>query len=168
MKRSQLFWSGSFISTQILQITIYLKSQYLLFPGHFLLINVKHYFSISHRKCCGTRKIDWSNCSIRCTVPKKINNFLKHKIFFCSIILFSSTWNIFWCNILNLLLPTQDYFSCIIILFLIAFRRTSKCLFWTLYKTYCHGDIFLLSRGKKNIITCQKNIKFHFYVTQQH
>ena len=24
----------------------------------------------------------------------------------------------------------------------------------------CHGDIFLLSRGNKNIITCQKNKSF--------
>ena len=97
------------------------------------------------------------------------NNFFEQKIiFFCSIIWFLSTWN----NLfeMNLFLSTPDYFLCNIKLFVSTqnyFSCNTKLLFRTLFKILCHGDIFLLSRSNKNIITCQRKIKFHFCVTQK-
>ena len=48
-----------------------------------------------------------------------------------------------------------------------CFSYNTKLLFWTLFRMLCHGYIFLLSRSNKNIITCQRKIKFHFCVTQK-
>ena len=47
------------------------------------------------------------------------------------------------------------------------FSCNTKFLFWTSFGMLCHGDIFLLSHSNKNIITCQKQINFHFYVTKK-
>ena len=67
--------------------------------------------------------------------------FRWHPIFLCNIKLFVSTKN--------------------------CFSSNTKLLFWTLHRILCHGDIFLLSRCNKNIITCQRQIKFHLCVTQK-
>ena len=127
-------------------------------------------------------------CFIWGAVPEK-NNFFSHKIFFwCRIILFLSTWNTFLCYI-NFFLLTWNTFSCTISTFLSKpnyflcnvklfistqnyFSCNTKFLFWTSFEMLCHGDISLLSYSNKYIITCQKTnaqkqINFHFYVTQK-
>ena len=52
---------------------------------------------------------------------------------------------------MQLFISAQNYFSC-----------NTKILFRTLFRMLCHGDIFLLSHSKKNIITCQKTNKLSF------
>ena len=93
-------------------------------------------------------------------ILEKNNNFSAQKIFFwCSIILFLSTWNTFSCNI-NTLLSATDYFLCNVKLFVSTqnyFSCNTKFLFRASFRMLCN----------KNIVTCQKIIKFHFYVTQK-
>ena len=95
----------------------------------------------------------------------KKNNFFGPKIFFwCSIILFLSTWNIFSCNI-NTFLLKQNYFLCNVKLFISTqnyFPCNTKFLFWTSFRMLCHGHIFLWSHSNKNIIKCQKINKLSF------
>ena len=98
--------------------------------------------------------------------------------FWCSIILFLSTWNTFLCYI-NFFLLTWNTFSCNINTFLSKpnyvlrnvklfistqnyFSCNTKFLFWTSLRMLCHGDIFLLSHSSKNIITSQKINKLSF------
>ena len=108
-------------------------------------------------------------------VRKKNNIFFARKIFFwCSIILFLSTWNTFLKKIYffcwyESFLSIPEYFLCNIILFVSTqnyFSCNTKFLFWTSFRMLCHGDIFLLSHSNKNIITCQK-INCHFYAFQK-
>ena len=68
---------------------------------------------------------------------------------------FLSTPNYFLCNV-KIFVSTQNYFSC-----------NTKFLFRASLRMLNHGDIFLLSHSNKNIVTCQKINKFHFYVTQK-
>ena len=107
-------------------------------------------FSMTLRS--GKKKLFWAQ-----------NNFFVHhhlvfldmKHFFVQHQLFLSTPNYFLCNI-KLFVSTQNCFLC-----------STKLLFWTLFKILRHGDISLLSRSNKNIITCQRKIKFHSCVTQK-
>ena len=112
------------------------------------------------------------------------NNFFAHKIFFwCSIILFLSTgnnflcyinfflmtWNTFSCNF-NTFLSKPNYFLCNVKRFISTqnyFSCNTKFLFWTSFRMLCHGDIFLLSHGNKNIITSQKINKLSFLCDTQ-
>ena len=48
--------------------------------------------------------------------------------------------------------PTSDFFF----RHKIVIYETLNFCFGHYFLMLCHGDIFLLSRGKKNIITCQK------------
>ena len=110
---------------------------------------------------------------------KKMTTFSAQNIFFwCSIILFLSTWKTFLCYInffvvdmkyffaqhqhvfvetkllsvnVKLSISIQNYFSC-----------NTKFLFWASFIMLCHGDIFLLSHSNKNIIACQKVNKLSF------
>ena len=61
-----------------------------------------------------------------------------------------------FCATSNFFVLAQNYFSC-----------NTKCLLCTSFGMLCCGDIFLLSHSNKNIITCQKIIKSHFYVTKK-
>ena len=111
----------------------------------------------------------------------KNNNFFAPKIFFwCSIILFLSTWNTILCYInfffvdmkyffvqhqhvfvkaklifverqTQIFISTQNYFPC-----------NTKFLFWTSFRKLRHSHIFLWSHSNKNIIKCQKINKLSF------
>ena len=119
------------------------------------------------KECFDIILLSWSK--LWRTVPKKLITFLNTKYFWCSIILFSSTWNAFSCNInffmltwntfssnINWFLLTPDYFLCNVKHFVLTqtffFRATP-------YIMLCHADIFLLSCSKKNVLTCQKKGK---------
>ena len=81
--------------------------------------------------------------------------FCRHEILFlCNINFFLLTWNTCSWKI-NLFLSTPDYFLCNIKLFASTqncFSCNTKCLFCTLFRMLCHGDIFLLSRRIKSIL----------------
>ena len=85
--------------------------------------------------------------------------FFRHEILLLwSINLFLLIWNTFSCNI-NLFLSTPHYLSCNVKLFVLTqncFSCNTKCLFWASFRMMYHGDIFLLLRSNKNVITCQK------------
>ena len=66
--------------------------------------------------------------------------FVQHQLVFVDIILFFVQHQPFF--------STQSYFL-----------NNTKFLFQTLFRVSCHGDILLLSRSKRSIITCQKNHK---------
>ena len=112
-------------------------------------------------------------------VPEKNKNLFAHKIcFWCSIILFLSTWNTFLCYInffllawntflcnINTFLSKPNYFLCNVKLFILTqnyFSCNTKFLFCSSCIMLCHGDIFLLSHSNKNIITSQKINKLSF------
>ena len=96
-------------------------------------------------------------CLWRTILEKLMIHLSTQKRFFCSMLLFLSTWNTFSCNtnfflvdikqffVEQLIFVASDYFSCNI-----------KLLFWTLFRILCHRGVFLLSRSNKNIIM------FHF------
>ena len=89
--------------------------------------------------------------------------FFRHEILLLwSINLFLLIWNTFSCNI-NLFLSTPHYLSCNVKLFVLTqncFSCNTKCLFWASFRMMYHGDIFLLLRSNKNVITCQKKKSF--------
>ena len=89
--------------------------------------------------------------------------FVQHQLYFCWYeTLFRATATRFrqdlitFCATSNFFVLAQNYFSC-----------NTKCLLCTSFGMLCCGDIFLLSHSNKNIITCQKIIKSHFYVTKK-
>lgn len=92
------------------------------------------------------------------TIFKVINmaRFRKKISFFWAQNIFLLTWNTFPCNI-NKLLSTPDYFSCNVKRLFSTrncFWCNTKLLLWTSFRMLYHSDIFLLSRGNKNVITC--------------
>ena len=96
--------------------------------------------------------------------------FCRHEILFCpTSTLFLLVWNTFSCDS-NTFSSRSDYFLCNVKLFCFSTK-----LFFVQHQMFALHIIwnvmlwwyFLLSHSNKNIITCQKIIKSHFYVTKK-
>ena len=101
---------------------------------------------------------------------KKLIFFWAQNICLCSIILFLLIWNTFFvqqklCWHETVFRATSTWFYRHQITFCatsnfffrhkIVFRVTLIFLFGALFRMLFHGDVFLLSRSNKNVITCQ-------------